>query len=58
MLRSIIIVKKEDIMDMNKFKRDYKFKSEQSYNDSRRNKTLIISCIVIIIVLYYLSKYI
>ncbi|SMG48755.1 hypothetical protein SAMN05660862_3585 [Sphingobacterium psychroaquaticum] len=45
-------------MDLNNFKRDYKFKSEESYSDGRRNKTLIVSCIVIIIVLYYVFKYI
>ncbi len=45
-------------MDMNKFKRDYRFKSGESYNDGRRNKILIISCIVIIIALYYITKYI
>ncbi|HLS94606.1 hypothetical protein BC792_103128 [Sphingobacterium allocomposti] len=44
-------------MDMNKFKRDYRFKSEEAYNDSRRNKILIIACIVIIIVLSVLIKY-
>ncbi len=45
-------------MDLNNLKRDYKFKSHQSYNDGRRNKTLIITCIVLIIGLYYLFEYI
>ncbi len=43
-------------MDINKFKREYKFKSEQSYNDSRRNKFLIVACIVVMILLYYLTQ--
>ncbi|SFS80969.1 hypothetical protein SAMN05660206_105109 [Sphingobacterium wenxiniae] len=43
-------------MDMNKFKRDYRFKSEQSYTEGRRNKTLIVICIVVMIVLMYLLK--
>lgn len=43
-------------MDMNKYKRDYKFKSEESYNDGRRNKLIIIIGIAAIIVLAYLLK--
>lgn len=45
-------------MNLNEFKRDYKFKSQQSQVDGRRNKTLIIACIVIIIVAYYAFQYI
>lgn len=43
-------------MDMNKYKRDYKFKSEESYNDGRRNKRIIIIGIIVMIVLAYLLK--
>lgn len=43
-------------MDMNKFKRDYKFKSYESHTDGRRNKLLIIVGIVAIIVLTYVLK--
>lgn len=43
-------------MDMNKFKRDYKFKSYESYTDGRRNKWLIIGCIVFIVLLTYFLK--
>jgi len=45
------------MMDMNKFKRDYKFRSRESHTDGRRNRTLIIACIVVMIALLYLSKY-
>jgi len=44
-------------MELNKLKRDYKFKSQESHTDGRRNRTLIIACIVVMIVLLYLSKY-
>ena len=44
-------------MNLNDFKRDYKFRSQQSQIDGRRNKTLIIACIVIIIVAYYVVQY-
>jgi len=45
-------------MNLNEFKRDYKFRSMQSHIDGRRNKTLIITCIVVIIVAYYAFQYI
>jgi len=45
------------MMELNKLKRDYKFKSRESHADGRRNRTLIIGCIAIMLVLLYLSKY-
>lgn len=38
-------------MDMNKFKRDYKFKSGESETDSKRNTIIIIVGIIVIIAL-------
>lgn len=43
-------------MDMDKFKRDYKFKSAESDNDGRRNKLIIIFGIIIVIALAYFLK--
>lgn len=43
-------------MDMNKFKRDYKFKSNEAYDDGRRNKILIIVSIVVIVLLAYFLR--
>ena len=43
-------------MDMNKFKRDYKFKSHEAYDDGRRNKIIIIVSIVLVILLAYFLR--
>lgn len=43
-------------MDMDKFKRDYKFKSGESDNDGRRNRLIIIIGIIVILLLAYFLK--
>lgn len=43
-------------MDMNKFKRDYKFKSAESDRDGRRNRVIIIVGIIVIILLAYFLR--
>lgn len=44
------------MMDMDKFKRDYKFKSDESYDDGRRNRWIIIIGIIVMIALAYFLK--
>lgn len=41
-------------MDLNNLKRDYKFKSEEAYRDKRRNRNLIIICMVCVVILFFL----
>jgi len=45
------------MMELNKLKRNYKFRSQESHTDGKRNRTLIIACIIVMIVLLCLSKY-
>ena len=40
-------------MDINKFKRDYKFKSIESDNDSKRNMIIIVVGVIVVIALAY-----
>ncbi|WP_262713626.1 hypothetical protein [Sphingobacterium phlebotomi] len=43
-------------MDINKFKRDYKFKSAESDNDGKRNLIIIIVGIIVVIALAYFLR--
>jgi len=52
----IITIEKGVVMDMNRFKRDYKFKSTESDNDGKRNLIIIIVGIVIVIALAYFLR--